>query len=77
MNEVRADPTKYTWYNIPTKMLYDPAPLNDPGDAGHDMSRWANYSSGVQSFTYRRRRAADVDSPFTFIDGSAADAESS
>ena len=55
MNERRADKTKYTWYNIPTKMLYDPAPLNDPGDPGHDMSAYANYSSGAQSFTYRRR----------------------
>ena len=44
-------------YNIPSKMLYDPAPLNDPGDPGWDMSPYANYSGGAQSYTYRRRRA--------------------
>ena len=38
MHERRSDASKYTWYNIPTKMLYDPAPLNDPGDRGYDMS---------------------------------------
>lgn len=36
-------------------MLYDPAPLNDPGDPGHDMSPWVNYSAGLQSFNYRRK----------------------
>jgi hypothetical protein len=41
-------------------MLYDPAPLNDPGDPGWDMSPYANYSSGAQSYTYRRRRALDL-----------------
>ncbi|EOD39164.1 hypothetical protein EMIHUDRAFT_223628, partial [Emiliania huxleyi CCMP1516] len=58
MNLLRADPSKFTWYNIPAKMLYDPAPLNDPADPGHDMSRWANYSGGGQSYTYRRALAA-------------------
>ena len=36
-------------------MLYDPAPLNDMGDPGWDMSAYANYSGGAQSFTYRSR----------------------
>lgn len=39
-------------------MLYDPAPLNDPSDPGHDMQEFANYSSGVQSFSYRRLQSA-------------------
>ena len=55
MHQTRADPSEHTWYNIPSKMLYDPAPLNDPGDAGWDMSAYANYSGGVQSYNYRRR----------------------
>ena len=62
MNEKRADSDKYTWYNIPTKMLYDPAPLNDPGDRGYDMSNYSKYSGGVESFTFRRLGAeADAD----------------
>ena len=36
MNEYRMD-TKQTVYSIPTKMLYDPAPLNIPDDPGHDV----------------------------------------
>jgi hypothetical protein len=36
-------------------MLYDPAPLNDMGDPGWDMSAYANYSGGALSYTYRRR----------------------
>ena len=56
MHQSRADSSKWTWYNIPTKMLYDPAPLNDLGDPGWDMSAYMNYSSGVQSYTYTRRR---------------------
>ena len=55
MHQTRADSSQYTWYNIPTKMLYDPAPLNDLGDPGWDMSAYANYSGGAQSFTYRSR----------------------
>ena len=35
MHELRQDTSKFTWYNIPTKMLYDPAPLNIPDDPGH------------------------------------------
>ena len=60
MHQTRADSSEFTWYNIPTKMLYDPAPLNDPGDAGWDMSPYLNYSGGAQSYTYRRRRALGV-----------------
>ena len=56
MHQTRKDPSLYTWYNIPTKMLYDPAPLNDPGDAGWDMGPYMNYSMGVQNYVYRRRR---------------------
>ena len=56
MNERRADTSKFTFYNIPTKMLYDPAPQNDLSDPGHDMSAYAEYSGGVKSFTYRQRR---------------------
>ena len=56
MHETRDDASEYTWYNIPTKMLYDPAPLNDAGDTGHDMSAFMNYSNGAQSYNYRRRR---------------------
>ena len=37
-------------------MLYDPAPLNDPGDPGWDMGPYMNYSEGVQNYVYRRRR---------------------
>ena len=54
MNELRADTSKFTWYNIPSKMLYDPAPYNDPGDPGHDMSKYMAYNNGQQSFTFRR-----------------------
>ena len=36
-------------------MLYDPAPYNDPGDPGWDMSAYMEYNNGQQSFTYRRR----------------------
>ena len=62
MHERRSDSSKYTWYNIPTKMLYDPAPLNDPGDRGYDMSNYSKYSGGVESFTFRRLGAeADAD----------------
>ena len=44
-------------------MLYDPAPYNDLGDPGWDMSRFMAYNNGAQTFTYRRldeltRRAA-------------------
>ena len=68
MHETRADSAEWTWYNIPSKMLYDPAPLNDLGDKGWDMSKYSNYSSGVQSYTYadggggRRRRLRRVSS---------------
>ena len=34
MHHHRNDPTKFTWYNIPNKMLYDPAPLNNLDDPG-------------------------------------------
>ena len=34
-------------YNIPTKMLYDPAPYNDMGDPGHDMSKYMDYNNGA------------------------------
>lgn len=54
LHELRQDTTKFTWYNIPTKMLYDPAPYNDLSDPGWDMSRYEAYSDGVQSFAYRR-----------------------
>ena len=57
MNQYRADTSKFTWYNIPTKMLYDPAPYNDPGDPGWDMSAYMAYNNGAQTFTYRRRLA--------------------
>ena len=60
MHQTRADSSEWTWYNIPTKMLYDPAPLNDLGDPGHDMSEYMNYSGGAQSFTYDRRRLDPV-----------------
>ena len=40
MNELRQDTSKFSWYNIPTKMLYDPSPYNDPGDPGHDMRQY-------------------------------------
>ena len=57
MNERRADETKHTFYNIPTKMLYDPAPLNDPGDPGHDMSQYEDLLEQLGGlFTYRRER---------------------
>ena len=38
-------------------MLYDPAPYNDLGDPGHDMSAYMEYNNGQQSFTFRRRRS--------------------
>merc|ERR1719272_2202401 len=63
MHQTRADASKYTWYNIPTKMLYDPAPLNDMGDPGWDMSAYANYSGGAQSYTYRRRTSMERAEP--------------
>ena len=57
MSERRADTSKYTFYNIPTKMLYDPCPLNDPGDPGCDMAAYHDVleeAGGI--FSYRRRR---------------------
>ena len=42
-------------------MLYDPAPLNDLGDPGHDMGPYMNFSSGQQTFTYRRTLASQVE----------------
>ena len=39
MHELRGDTSKFSWYNIPTKMLYDPAPYNDLGDPGWGASR--------------------------------------
>ena len=62
MHQTRKDPSEYTWYSIPTKMLYDPAPLNDPGDKGWDMGPYMNYSAGVQNYVYRRRMS-DVTTP--------------
>ena len=59
MHQTRDDVSEWTWYNIPTKMLYDPAPLNDLGWHTHDMSDYMNYSNGVQSFGYRRRASAE------------------
>ena len=59
MNTRRADATKYTLYNIPTKMLYDPAPFNNPADPGHDMSAYEALNKGPPgggaTFTYDRR----------------------
>ena len=72
MNEVRFDTTKYTWYNIPTKMLYDPAPLNDRGDPGWDMSAYAAYTGGGQTFSYRRLEDRD-DTSTTVVLGTVAD----
>ena len=45
MNTRRADRTKFTFYNIPAKMLYDPAPLNNPTDPGWDMSAYMEYNN--------------------------------
>jgi hypothetical protein len=40
-------------------MLYDPAPLNDPGDPGHDMSGYAaRCGADGADFSYRRDRRA-------------------
>ena len=44
-------------------MLYDPAPLNDLGDPGHDMSAYMNYSGGGLSYDYRRSRRMEHDEP--------------
>ena len=44
-------------------MLYDPAPLNDLGDPGHDMSAYMNYSGGGLSYDYRRSRRMELDEP--------------
>ena len=56
MHERRADTSKFTFYNIPTKMLYDPAPLNDLGDPGWDMSAYVDTLEDHGGlFTYRRR----------------------
>ena len=44
-------------------MLYDPAPLNDLGDPGHDMSAYMNYSGGGLSYGYRRSRRMEHDEP--------------
>ncbi|KOO24193.1 fibrocystin-l [Chrysochromulina tobinii] len=67
MNELRDDITKFTWYNIPTKMLYDPAPYNDPGDPGWDMSAYAAYNNGAQTFTYRRLEGSDANASSELI----------
>ena len=52
MNERRKDASKFTWISIPTKMLYDPAPLNDPTDPGWDMSSYQSLTGDI--FSYRR-----------------------
>ena len=54
MNERRADPEQFTWYNIPWKMLLDPAPLNDRTDPGWDMSAYHEFAGPGFQFTYRR-----------------------
>lgn len=57
MNKLRDDDSKYTWYNIPSKMLYDPAPYNNPDDPGWDMSKYAHLNEGDEGggmFSYRR-----------------------
>ena len=54
MNERRADPAQFTWYNIPWKMLLDPAPLNDRTDPGWDMSQYHEFAGPGFQFTYRR-----------------------
>ena len=57
-------------------MLYDPAPYNDPGDPGWDMSAYAAYSGGGQTFSYRRRLAErPMASSSTAVAYSTADAE--
>ena len=63
MNERRADASKWTWYNIPTKMLYDPAPLNDPTDPGHDMSAYEARCGAIDAdqFNFRRDRRSLLD----------------
>lgn len=61
MNQLRQDTTKYTWYNIPSKMLYDPAPYNDLTDPGHDMSAYMAYSGGGGSFSYRQLQEEPAD----------------
>jgi hypothetical protein len=38
-------------------MLYDPCPLNDPGDPTCDMSPWEKYSGGAQNFNYRQLKS--------------------
>ena len=59
MNRYRMD-GKPTIYSIPTKMLYDPAPLNIPDDPGHDVTD-PGYDTWVQSGGDNRRRQLDVD----------------
>tara|TARA_B100000768_G_scaffold171890_1_gene179600 strand:+ start:64 stop:1221 length:1158 start_codon:yes stop_codon:yes gene_type:complete len=55
MNTVRLN-GKDTWYNIPTKMLYDPAPYNDPSHLGWDVSHLQTLMGGNGGlFSYDRR----------------------
>ena len=55
MNTVRLN-GKDTWYNIPTKMLYDPAPYNDPSHLGWDVSHLQALMGGNGGlFSYDRR----------------------
>ena len=55
MNERRANGQE-TWYNIPTKMLYDPCPLNNPSHPGWQTEHLHSLLAGAGGvFTYRRR----------------------
>ena len=53
--DVHTGTSPFHRYNIPSKMLYDPAPLNDPTDPGWDMSAYAAFDNGAQSYTFGRR----------------------
>jgi hypothetical protein len=59
MNRYRMN-GKPTIYSIPTKMLYDPAPLNIPDDPGHDVTD-PGYNTWIQSGVGGGRRLGASD----------------
>ena len=52
-------------------MLFDPAPHNDPGDPGWDMSAYAKYSGGSATFSNRRLEERPSDTSIAFATADA------
>ena len=71
MNEYRADSSQFAWYNIPSKMLNDPAPLNDLSDPGWDTSA-LGIPVSMDALYRRRLSEGDESANTSFVDFSKA-----